>query len=625
MCGIAVIVSYHSAIPTRAVEQMTRELLHRGPDAQGVAYFPQCHLGHCRLSIIDLVRGAQPMADPSQRHCIVFNGEIYNYRDLRRELERRGRPFRTMSDTEVLLQACLEYGEDVPRHLKGQFAFALWDTVEKRLFAARDRFGEKPLYWARSEQDHLLLASEIKAIIASGLIRPRIDRTSVDAYLSLLYVPPDRTIYENVHVIRPGHAVTFADGTCHECAYWSPQFSASRVGPEEAVPEAKRLVAQAVERQMVADVPVGAFLSGGLDSSTITALMAMSAPQPVRTFAVGFGDLINELPFARAVAERYGTDHHEIQMNIDVAEMLERMAEVYDEPFADSSNIPTYLLSEFAHRHVKVVLSGDGGDEIFGGYEWYLPLLFREKMPNGLAPAIALGLKALALRLLAKGGFDVTARRDDAVRAARAVWQKTRRPDVWAWHIATVTWAGRRRDRTEWWGGRRPAVEASGTLARYRPADSCRGMDRATDFDVRCYLPGDILAKVDRASMAHGLETRAPFLDPDLTEFVLSLPWSVRFAGGITKPVLRAACGNLWPPEVQGRSKQGFGAPVRDWIARPGVRRQIDRVGAAGHPLEELLPGIRTALQSKNPQTIWTLLCLGLWLERHPECLSIRG
>jgi asparagine synthase (glutamine-hydrolysing) len=576
MCGITAILTAGALdVLPGTIERMTRALTHRGPDAHACVSFPGCQLGHTRLSVIDLEGGSQPMSDASSRLTVVFNGEIYNFRELRAELERGGATFVTRSDTEVLLHAYQRFGRAMLSRLNGQFAFAIWDKVERTLFAARDRFGEKPLYWARSPAGHVLLASEIKSILASGLISPRVDRTSVDAYLGLFYVPPDRCIYENVRALRPGHAMTVRDGANESWEYWRPRYSANDISADEAVNEVRSLITRAVKRQTVADVPVGAFLSGGLDSSTIVALMSRDASSPVRTFSVGFGDLIDELPYARNVAQAYATEHHELQMDIDVPSLLQRMTEVYDEPFADSSNIPTYLVAGYAARDVKVVLSGDGGDEIFGGYAWYSSLL---------------------------------SQRDSATNA-----------DWWDRHLTSATAVGA--DRAALWGEAGEPVSALLVREIYRPGDDVCEMDRACFFDAQCYLPGDILVKVDRAAMAHGLETRAPFLDVDLVEFVLGLPWEIRFRDPALKHLLRAACGELWPASVRGRGKQGFGAPVRHWLELPGAKALWERVTRCDSALCALLPGVPRTTELR-PQRRWTLLCLGLWLEAHPECLS---
>jgi asparagine synthase (glutamine-hydrolysing) len=560
MCGIVALVGSGTRIS--ALEEMVASLGHRGPDGRGQTALGPCRLGHTRLSVIDIHGGAQPMSTSDGRYTIVFNGEIYNFRELRRELESRGHVFQTHSDTEVLLLAFREFGEATPGRLVGQFAFAIWDAREQSLFAARDRFGEKPLYFAESPGGDFIIASEIRALSAAGCIRPEIDPFAVELYRALLYVPPHRTIYRNVHTLRPAHAMTWREGNQRAWRYWQPAYSSHSISRGEAVARVRELLDQAVRRQMVADVPVGAFLSGGLDSSTIVALMTREAERPIMTFSVGFGDQIDELPFARAVAARYGTDHHELQMEIPVGEMLERMALVYDEPFADSSNIPTYLLSEFARRSVKVVLSGDGGDELFGGYDWYKP-------------------------------------QTGQLRSLYDLFIGLRHGDAWRRHLATIGVSGER------------VIEELQDV--YEPERTQAELDRVTDFDLRCYLPGDILVKVDRAAMAHGLETRAPFLDPDLADFVLSLTTEERFTG-VLKSLLREACSELWPDAVRQRTKQGFGAPIWAWLQRDDVQALWRRVTAPASPLRSWLA---QSGQGSTPQQQWTDLCLGLWLERH--------
>lgn len=619
MCGIAAIIKGSGVPRDGVIDRMAHRLDHRGPDATASRRLPGgCDLGHTRLSIIDLAGGAQPMTDDAERFWVVFNGEIFNYRELRTTLESLGWAFRTQSDTEVLLRAFQQYGDDCATHLNGQFAFVIWDTRDRRALAARDRMGEKPLYWAAAADGSVIFASEIKSLLASGLIDPKIDPLSIDAYLALSYIPPNRTVYANVHTVEPGTAMAWDDGRIRTWRYWEPSYSgAGPIDWQEAVEETARLVAQAVKRQMVADVPVGAFLSGGLDSSTIVALMTQHANHPVATFSVGFGDLVNELPYARAVAEQYNTDHHELQMDIRLDEMLERMAHVYDEPFADSSNIPTYMMCGFARRGVKVALAGDGGDEVFGGYAWYLHLL--RNGPDGPAAPLAWRwLKALPLRALAKAGLPVTRLRDDAVNAYSP--EVLKYPDLWERHYAWASFF--KRDRATLWGGAAPDYEPA-FRRDFAPPPGVRGMDRATDLDVRCYLPGDILVKVDRAAMAHGLEVRAPFLDVDLAQFVLGLPWRMRFKGGELKPLLKAACGTLWPKKLMGREKQGFGGPIADWIARPEVLHLVRRVAGPASPLMSLLPGAADVLRAcdgprmpwEEAQFRWGLLCLGLWLE----------
>ena len=621
MCGIAAIISRRGEIPEGAIERAIGALRHRGPDGEGSVRFPHCHLGHTRLSIIDLEGGKQPMTDESKRYWIVFNGEIYNYRELRARLDKAGVFFATQSDTEVILRGYIHYGKEVVNHLNGQFAFLIWDTLEGQAFLGRDRLGEKPLFWAESNEGDLIVASDIKAMVRTGMLVPRLDRLSIYAYLALVYIPPDRTVYDNVYPLKPGHWMAWHRGSCEIARYWRPKYGThTGIELDEAVGEIRRLTAEAVRRQMVADVPVGAFLSGGLDSSTVVAMMAQSSPRRISTFSVGFGDLINELPFARAVAQHYGTDHHEIQMDIPVGEMLETMALVYDEPFADSSNIPMYLMSRFARDHLKVALSGDGADEIFGGYEWYLPLLRDEITPSNRRARTILGINAFAQRLCHRVGWATEQEKGNAIQQYWMARAKNTYPDFWDRHVANRT-------RTSAWKGLKHGQDPSDQVSEilydgFRPSGGVAGMDRATDFDINCYLPGDILVKVDRAAMAHGLETRAPFLDVDLVQFVLGLPAQLRFAPKGLKHLLREACQELWPPMIGSRSKQGFGAPIAHWLQRDDVRALISRVSDRAHPLAALLPKATAIFRGRDFQAAWSVLCLGLWLEKRSECLQ---
>lgn len=603
MCGISVIAGPLADRGGDRIERMVGSLGHRGPDARATVHLSGCVLGHTRLSIIDLECGAQPMADRAGRYHITFNGEIYNYAELREELLAHGAEFRTHSDTEVVLAAYARWGAAALDRFRGMFAFAIWDAVERVLFAARDLFGEKPLYYAEAG-DSLVAASEIKALLAAGLVPNDLDLPAVDAYLAFGYVPPAISIYRAIRPLPPGHTLRWQDGRISLRRYWTPRLETRPIGLDEAAETLRTLLRQAVRRQMVADVPVGAFLSGGLDSSSIVALMQGLNPRPVQTFSVGFGDEINELPYARAVARRYHTEHHEVDLGAPpVADLLERMADVFDEPFADSSSIPMYLLSQFARGHVKVVLSGDGGDEMFGGYNWYPMLALSDRVAGSRA-------EWMILRALSRA---IQERVRPLYRRSVAVGLSARWPDMWLRAAMNQVYVhGARRARL--WGGRgTPRFDiAAGDVA----GPAVTGLDRAFYFDLTTYLPGDILVKVDRAAMAHGLETRAPFLDRDLAEFALSLPASLKVdSDGRTRIVLRHACEQYWPEEVRSRGKHGFGAPYRRWLQLPGVRALVARAFRAGGPLRALLPGIPAAAPAASYET-WTLLTLGLWLER---------
>ncbi|MEA2571428.1 MAG: hypothetical protein QOI24_3429 [Acidobacteriota bacterium] len=604
MCGITAIVGPNAKSYSDANARMIDAISHRGPDARDAWSLDHCTLGHARLAIIDLTTGAQPMSDISGRWSIAFNGEIYNYPELRHKLAALGHEFRTHSDTEVLIAGYKEWGAAVVDRLRGMFAFALWDAQERSLFVARDLFGEKPLYYATTNDGTLLIASELKAITASGLIDARLDREAVDAYLTLGYVPPDRTIYSNIETLPPAHHLTWRDGKIAVTRYWMPKFETRTISLRDAADELRRLIRQAVERQMTADVPVGAFLSGGLDSSTVVALMQQHSDIPVKTFSVGFGSYINELPYARAVAERYNTEHHEIDLGEpDVATLIQRMARVYDEPFADTSNIPTYLVSEFARRSVKVVLSGDGGDELFGGYWWYPALAMSEKVAAPLAQWAVLRSFSKLMRHRYR---KLTIRSHAAGLAAR--WR-----DVWTRDIMSQT-VFRKHERSRLWGSDDVASFEPGGY--YKPSNDTHGLNRAFYFDLTSYLPGDILVKVDRAAMAHGLETRAPLLDRDVVEFALSLPETLKVNGTTdTKLVLKEACRQFWPESLWNRPKQGFGAPTAAWLNQPAMRPLLDRVFAADSPLRSLLPGVRGDMKNGTDYRAWSLFTLGLWLD----------
>ncbi len=583
---------------------MTAALAHRGPDAHATQRLAQCHLGHARLSIIDLAGGAQPMPY-GERYWIVFNGEIYNYRELRQELMDAGRSFTSHSDTEVILVAYAHWGPSCVDRFRGMFAFAIWDARERRLFAARDLFGEKPLYYASLPDGCLLMASEIKALIASGLLDARLDLEAVDAFLALGYVPPDRAIYANVGVVPPGHCMEWADGGVRLTRYWQPNLDTRAIGMCDAAERLRELLGRAVRRQMVADVPVGAFLSGGLDSSTIVALMQKHSAHPIRTFSAGFGSLINELPYAEAVARQYHTEHHQIDMEMPpVPSLLRTMAEVFDEPFGDSSHIPTYLIAGFARQHVKVVLSGDGGDELFGGYGWYIPLAMSETMPRAWVQWLIL---RSASRLILRGSRRLH-------WYSGALGLSTRWPDMWTRAVMGQIYF-RPAERARLWRHPAPAPAAYMPGAYYRAPAATRGLNEGFYFDLTCYLPGDILTKVDRAAMAHGLETRAPFLDRDLAEFALSLPAALKVEGDRTKIVLREACSRYWPRELHGRAKQGFGAPYDSWLKMPDVQALMRGVMARGSRLRRLLPGLHPARCTQRPAQAWLLLTLGLWLD----------
>lgn len=612
MCGIAAIVAPQADRFRPALERMLAAIHHRGPDAGGTMLFPGCALGHRRLSIVDLAGSPQPMAAADGRTAVVFNGEIYGFRQLRRRLP--DYPFQTAGDTELLLALYGAHGPDMLERLPGMFAFALWDDRHQRLFCARDRFGEKPLYYATTADGTLLIASEIKALRASGLLAPTLCRTALRGYLRRGYVPPDRTIFREIHTLPPGHQMVWEGGTPRITRYWTPPADESPLRLADAVAHLRHLLRQAVARQLVADVPVGAFLSGGLDSSTLVALAAEIHPG-IKTFSFGYGAGISELPYARAIARRYQTGHVEEQdEGANLAEMLVTMQTVFDEPHADSADIPTYLLSRLARQQVTVALAGEGADELLGGYSyWYRPLFNMETTRRWPGPAAALA--HAAGRLCAAVGL----------RPSR--WLAETREGLCLRNVYRSALDGHY-DRNGYFSPAEldrldlPPAHADGPAGADTAPAAVRDLRRRDLADVLRadlldFLPGDILVKTDRASMAHSLEIRAPFLDVDLASFCITLPTRLKITRREDKAVLRRAFESAWTPAIRRRAKQGFGAPVHDWLGRPGIRDLIaTTLGSANHPLFGLVPrDFAGGVLGEGNQRAWTLLNLALWLE----------
>lgn len=608
MCGIAGIVAPAAERFGVALRQMTDSLSHRGPDGEGHYYFPGCALGHRRLSIVDLGTGAQPMLAADAPLGVTFNGEIYGYREIRAGFP--DYPFRTISDTEVILALYERHGRDFLQYLPGMFAFAIWDERRQELVCARDRFGEKPFYYAFGPDGEFLFASEIKALLASGLIRPVVDRQSVAHYLQYLYVPPGRTIYRNVFTLPPAHRLNYQAGKLTVERYWHLPLPQPRMDAIEAVGEFRRLLNAAVARQLVADVPIGTFLSGGLDSSTIVAVAAKHQAR-LKTFAFGFGASTSELPFARSVAQRYATDHTELtDSGSDIADLLVAMQDVYDEPFADSSNIPTYLIAKLARQHVAVVLTGDGGDELFGGYtSWYRPLLQMSQV-NQPQTTVAALLRMVGI-LARRSGFPLPSEWGHAIQGR---YLASRFTSITAAHCEQQT-VFHRNELAE-------LGFVTADAAPLKIIGPKGTVDDAMRLDLEGYLPGDILVKIDRASMANSLELRAPFLDNDFASFCISLPWQLKITSKEDKSILRKAYAAAWPVELHQRGKQGFGAPVGEWLDLPRMR-EIKAVYLENpcSPLYSIIPFTSSQpFVRQNSYRTWALLVLALWLDRYkPE------
>jgi len=571
MCGIAGIISPNADKYLPEIKKMLGTLKYRGPDGNKVKTFENCLLGHTRLSVVDLSTGDQPMRSSISNKTIVFNGEIYGYRDLKKSLNNYH--FLTNSDTEVILALYEKCGSLTPNHLPGMFSFAIYDPRDNSLFCARDRFGEKPFYYARGERGEFIFSSEIKAILASGLINPILDKSSLSYYLKYLYVHPTRTIYKNIKVLPAGSSLSFKKGKIIVNRYWEIP-SETNISELDAAHQFSNLFKEAVKEQLVADVPVGILLSGGLDSTTITAI-ASQYQKKVKTFSFGFKGLLNELPYARAVAKKYGTDHYEYyEPEVKVADLLRQMQEIYDEPFADSSNISTYLISKLARKHCKVALGGDGGDEMLLGYDWYKP--FAGPTLNKAATWLRASFSRNISKLHDSQNSYFT--NEDI--------EELGLPVVDGFNYFNL------------------GIEKVNQVQR---------------IDTQNYLPGDILVKVDRASMANSLEIRAPFLNLKLAKFCLSLPSQLKLKNGESKFLLRKAMSEYWPKEIIKRPKQGFGAPVSNWLSRGDVVKLKKRIkGNKHHKIFSLLPKdpVLHYLDQLDYQG-WIILNTALWLETH--------
>lgn len=573
----------------QTAEAMLAALSRRGPDDQGQRACTGGVLGQTRLSIIDLTSGHQPMRDEVHDLLITFNGEIYNYRALRDELEHKGHVFTTQSDTEVILKAYAEYGEDCPKYFDGMFAFAIWDEKRQQLFMARDRFGEKPFYYSLVGKT-LIFASEIKAILASGLVRPVLDRTALDNYLALLYVPPWRSIYRDIHPLPPAHSAVFRDGTWRQTCYWQLKKRSLVITRTEAIEETRRLLQESVtNRLLAADVEVGTFLSGGIDSSIVSALGA-AASKSIKTFSAGFEGFINELPYAKAVAERIGSTHFETQIDTDLVSVFRQVSQYFDEPFADSSNIPTALIAQFARQQVKTIVSGDGGDELFWGYGHYRRHYHLPKIEK-----LKLALFSTPFR---------------SHKRYIQHWSPVERARLW--RDASVV-----------------ETDPAGNVD-IREAET--DLEKINLVDVSMALPGDMLTKIDRSSMMHSLEVRAPFLSHTLAEFAYNLPPEYKTDRHRGKLILQDAFHDLLPKEVFTRKKQGFGAPVQHWLRKPEFRTLVEQTLTPTSLLTSFLhwDSVKNVLasfyagQNDLQYRVWTLLALELWLQSRetPVCLN---
>jgi asparagine synthase (glutamine-hydrolysing) len=632
MCGIAGFVE-SSSVPSpfgadrsRALaHRMCEVIRHRGPDDEGVwvqagagGQLDGVALGMRRLSIIDLSTGHQPIHNEDQSVWIVFNGEIYNFRELRAELERAGHVFYTATDTEVIVHAYEQWGAQAVARLRGMFGLAIWDRRSRMLLIARDRVGIKPLHYAELN-GRLYFGSEIKSLLCVPDLPRDLDLDALDHYLSFLYTPRDGSIFRAIKKLPPGHLLTWKDGRVEVERYWQLPARESFTGSEQdAVSQLREVLCSAVRSHLISDVPLGAFLSGGVDSSLIVGLMAETSGAQVKTFSIGFDDpAFDELEHARRVARHFGTDHHELVVRPDGVSILDRLIGHFDEPFADSSAIPTWYVSEMARRHVTVVLSGDGGDELFGGYDRYAPhprvAAFDRYSPRALRRAAALAGARLPHGVRGKNflrhvGRDQHRRYLDAIRFFSA----DEKPALLSQEIMQ-------------------ALEGPGPEARL-----ARHFERYVDlpwpsqmmrFDTETYLPEDVLTKVDRMSMAHSIESRVPLLDNEVIGFAATLPAALKVKNGRGKHVLKEVAATLLPRDILDRRKQGFGVPLGTWfrgnlrelfadtlLSPASLKRGYFRPGFVRQLVDEHVSGKRD-----HTLRLWQLVVFERWHEQYVD------
>jgi asparagine synthase (glutamine-hydrolysing) len=616
MCGIAGIIARASEKPCAGtLDGMAAALAHRGPDGGAVRVYGCAGFAFRRLSIIDLAGGAQPI-DNEDRTChVVLNGEIYNHLELREDLEGRGHRFRTRSDVECVVHGYEEWGDQIVHRLRGMFALALWDEPRQRLLLARDRLGKKPLLYHEAG-GRLAFASEFRSLAADPEMPREPDLPAIHHYLTYQYVPSPLTAFKGVRKLPPAHLLVFEDGEARIERYWSLSFQPTlAITEEDAAAEVRRLLREAVRMRLMSEVPLGAFLSGGIDSGSIVALMAEFGP--VKTFSVGFDEEdFSELRYARQVAQRYGTDHHEFVVRPQAAEVIPALVEHYGEPYADSSALPTYYLASETAAHVKVALTGDGGDELFAGYRRYELLARLDAI--GRVPG-ARGLAGAGVRL---GVGRASARAERLLRAIAS-----RPEERYARAISYFTPEDKDALYSPEMKAAAPGDAYELLYAHYQRADAPDLLGRRLYADTMTYLPDDLLVKIDIATMIHSLEGRSPFLDHPLVEFAARLPSRFKLLRRAGKLVLRRAVADLLPPEILSRPKMGFGVPISSWFrgelaellrdvllspratARPFFRPERVRQIVEDHQ----------AGRRDHGAQLWALLMLELWCRRFAD------
>lgn len=625
MCGI-VGIAYRETRPVEReiLEKMNQAIVHRGPDEDGFYLNKNIGLAMRRLSIIDLASGQQPIHNHDKTKWIVFNGEIYNFQELRADLEKNGHQFYTNSDTEAIIHLYDQYGVDCVQHLRGMFVFAIWDETEKSLFIARDRVGKKPLLYSHQSNGDLIFGSEFQALLQHPSLSREVDYEAIHHYLSYLCVPAPLTAFKQIRKLEPAHWLLWKNGEVKTQRYWLPDFHKKiKITEQEAEEETLKLLREATKMRMISEVPLGAFLSGGVDSSIVVALMAEQSEKPVKTFSIGFEEEdFSELKYAKRVAEHIGAEHHEFIVKPNAIEILPMLVEHYGEPYADSSSIPTYYVSRETRKHVTVALNGDGGDESFAGYERYLAMRLSEKY-HKIPSFLRKGLIENTVNLFPASELKRRSRVKDLKRFLNAAsLPKVERYLQW---VGAIDKSSKDALYTEDFKNQVKTADSARFLRQWFDKSNGNGIVDATMFtDQMTYLPNDLLVKVDIASMANSLEARSPLLDHKVIEFAASLPESIKLKGAENKSLLKKVGSRLVPRDVLYRQKMGFGVPIANWLrgnlkdflrenllSEKFVKRGIIK----SETVENLVREHLTAGKDHYNQ-LWTLLMLELWFQR---------
>jgi len=615
MCGICGKVHFDLNRPVNQndIHKMTDLITHRGPDDSGYYFKENVGFGFRRLSIIDLNNGHQPLSNEDGTIWIVFNGEIYNHLTLREELIKRGHQFKTKSDTETIVHLYEEYGSDCVNHLRGMFGFAIWDEKKKKLFCARDRFGIKPFFYY-IDNEKLIFGSEIKCILSQTKTSSTLSIPMLDQYLTFGYSSEDGTIYQNIKKIKPGHTLEIEPGGKSQIKkYWNIEYNPDYSKSEDEWCELiENKFSESVNLHLMSDVPLGAFLSGGIDSSSVVAMMAKNSSRPVKTFSIGFKETeFNELEYARDVANMYGTEHHEQIIEPESVDLLPKLIDTYDEPFADSSAIPTYYVSKLAREHVTVALSGDGGDELFAGYNNYLRMTTLKRfniIPNFISENFWSGVNQIIPNsFMGKGATDYLSKPKDCFPAFNAIWSLSERKKLF---------------KRELWDSIRNSPAEYSRIDSFRENGSSDFVFNMQLNDMQRYMVGDILTKVDRASMQNSLEVRVPILDHEFAKLTFTIPSEMKLKGNNKKYIFKQAMTPFLPKSIISHKKRGFSVPLKLWFKDDLKEYVNDRLGNGNGPLYDYLNPtyVKQVIKDHNKgmrdfnTRIWSLIFLDQWL-----------